>query len=76
MAKKKAVAQEPIKKRMGRPPKLEGKKTEGIHFRMSPAYEQWLAGYAKNRRCERATLMDQALAKLAELDGYEAPPDR
>ena len=76
MAKKKTVAQEPAKRPVGRPPKTEGRKSQDIHLRMSPDFEVWLGAFAEKRRCQRSTLIDQALAKLAELDGFRPPPKR
>jgi hypothetical protein len=69
MAKKKA-------KRLGRPKKLEGAKSERYGFRARPQWIDWLTRFANHRRSDLVDVIDTALEGLAKKDGFEAPPKR
>ena len=60
---------------MGRKPGVET--PPAIAVRGTREWIAWVQGFARGRyRCNAATLIDLALAKLAEADGFDRPPAR
>jgi hypothetical protein len=64
------------KKRMGRPPAADGGRTAQYMIRMRPTYKDWLLSYADFRRSDASVVIDQAVAAMAKVDGFEEPPPR
>jgi hypothetical protein len=68
------------KKKMGRKKKLAsepGEPPPAVYgVRMSRNYLDWLDRLSKKERCGKADVIDRALAKYAELVGFEPPPER
>lgn len=63
-------------KKTGPKPNPEGARTALIAVKCRPIYKAWIVQLAKKRRVTPSQLVDIALAKLAELDGEEPPPER
>jgi len=67
-------------KDMGRKKKLASKPGElppavyGV--RMSRDYLDWLERLSEKERCGKADVIDRALAKYADIIGFEPPPKR
>jgi hypothetical protein len=47
-----------------------------ISLRGTRAWRDWLRRFAAHCRADGATLIDQALARHARAEGFEAPPPR
>lgn len=68
------------KKRANKPgPKAappEEQREELVAIRCTAAWKKWLHEQAKAKRTTVAILLDQAVARVAELDGDDPPPPR
>lgn len=76
--KRKTLKQEPVKQepaKRGRKPSPEGRRVT-FTFKCRPEFKDWVGRYAKTKRIPPSFLIDQALTRIAELDGFEAPPER
>lgn len=49
---------------------------ETICVRCTHSFKKWLAGFAKSERVTPSQLVDQGLAYIAKMRGFELPPDR
>lgn len=72
VAKKKTET--PTKTPVPTPP--QGTQPNAITIRGSAKWKKWLDGFAKHMRSKPTQVIDLSLAKLAEIEKYEEPPDR
>lgn len=70
------VAKAKDKKKPGPKPTEEGPKGALIALKCRQSYKDWVNEYARSRRTTPSQLIDQALVKMAEADGFKQPPER
>jgi hypothetical protein len=64
------------KKKTGPKPTPLGPREDLIAIKCRKAYKEWVVEYARSKRTTPSQLIDQALVKSAEADGFKLPPER
>lgn len=64
------------KSNRGRKPKPGGPKRGTVTVRCEIAYREWLGRFAKAVGTTPSKLVDQGLAEMARLKGFDPPPKR
>jgi hypothetical protein len=64
------------RKKPGPKPNPEGPREDLIAIKCRSEYKTWVKSMAKKRRVTPSQLVDIALARMAEQDGDEPPPER
>lgn len=64
------------KKKTGPPPKPEGRRDAIITMKCWRAYKLWVEEFARSKRTTPSQLIDMALIRMAEADGFKAAPER
>lgn len=65
-----------VAKKTGPKPKPDGPRDTLIAIKCRKAYKQWLEALARKHRTTPSQVIDMALVKFAEFDGFDPPPER
>jgi hypothetical protein len=57
-------------------PRREGPRDALIALKCRQAYKDWVVSLARKHRTTPSQIIDNALVKFAEADGFPAPPER
>jgi hypothetical protein len=64
------------KKKTGPKPKPEGTREELIALKCRSDFKDWVSEFARKLRTNPSQLIDRALTKLAQTEGFREPPER
>lgn len=64
------------KKKTGPKPTKRGPRADLVAIRCFADWKIWVAEFARHKRITPSYLIDQALARMAEADGFPLPPER
>lgn len=65
-----------VAKKTGPKPKHDGPRDALIALKCRKAYKEWLESLARKHRTTPSQIIDMALVKFAEFDGFDPPPER
>jgi hypothetical protein len=65
-----------VAKKTGPKPKPEGPREALIALKCRQEFKDWVSEFARKLRTTPSQLVDRALTKLAEVEGFKEPPER